>query len=241
MKNRIAAPMAVALYFSLALFAGCAGGCGDDGSKSAGPDTGGASGGLEAPKSGGSGAALDKSKPEQSKFDTAKKGDKDAGAKDQLGGVSNQLSDQLAAGMVQTVTPENFKTNVLAPGTTVFVTVIRPMCADCQTVAPVMKTLAQQFSGKYDFKQVDGPSLFNAGLLPKGLMLEPMPGFAMYKDGKITSYLQGMPLERQSDAHGGIEPTEDYQQRLMRWFQDALTRKDLNFSKTLQKAPAPKN
>jgi len=222
-----------ALFFFVVLpiFPGCAGGCGEEASNKPAADNG-APGMGSAPKSGGGSAGLDK----RNRYDSA--GKKSSGtATGELGDVAEDLT----SGPVKTVGPEDFKGKVLRPGSTVFLTVVRSSCEDCDAIIPVVKALAPQFTGKFEFMQFDGAAVGASGLLPPKMSLEPLPAFALYKNGKATSVLQGMPFPREVDAKGAYkEPLADYQRRLMRWFHDALTQRNLNFSQTLHAPPRKK-
>jgi len=230
MNKKILTPLlmsaALILGGALMILPGCAGGCGEDNSGKPAADEGGAS--QSTSKSGGGQAGL-------SRYDSGGKSTSTAM------GQAGEVGAQLSAGPVKAVGPEDFKAKVLKEGATVFLTVSRANCEDCATMAPVMKALAPQFASVYNFYELDGMAVGASGLLPPSIALEPLPAFVMYKNGKPTSYIQGLPFERDTDAKGSFtEPLPDYQRRLMRWFHDAMVQKNLNFSRTIRKAPAKK-
>ncbi|MBI3552474.1 MAG: hypothetical protein HY077_08140 [Elusimicrobia bacterium] len=217
-----------ALFFFvlLPIFPGCAGGCGEDtATQSAAKPQEGAAGGGSSSSSGGGQATL-------SRYDSAKKG---------AMGQAGEVGEQLAASPVKPLTPQDFKPTVLRAGTTVLLTVVRPDCPDCDAILPVLDALAPEFKGRYAFYRFDGAAVGASGLLSPKVSLEPLPAFVMYKNGKATSWLQGLPFPREVDASGSYtESLEGYQRRLMRWFHDALAQKNLNFSRTIRKAPPKK-
>ncbi len=251
-KTPLSTWLAAIFFFAiLPIFPGCTGGCGEDTSDKSADQGQGAPGQATAP-SGGHGTTEAKSaKPggtvkdgslgdagKASRFDSAGK-DPSKGANSALGALG-EVSTQLSAGQTRTVSEDEFKAKVLRQGATVFLTVTRSDCPDCDMVAPVIKALSPEFAGKFEFMQLDGAAVGASGLLPKGVALEPLPAFIMYKDGKATSFQQGLPFPRAVNAQGAYtEAVEDYQGRLMRWFHDALAQKNLNFARMMRKA-APK-
>lgn len=242
-----------ALFFGivLPLIPACSGGCGEEPqSKSQEqPSTGasapsGGGGGGSGPqqlgaKSGGGKGVADGPKGSNSRFDSTNGKNGSTGAMGQAGETAGQSAPD-ASGPVAPVSPNEFRGKLLGQGAAKFLTVIGQTCPDCDTVMPVINTLAPDFSSSFEFYQYDGTALGASGMLPKDMSLSPLPAFAMYKDGKVTSLLQGMPFPMQVDAAGKpTETKEQYQARLLRWFRDALTQKNLNFSRTIRKK-APK-
>lgn len=226
-----------ALFFFvlLPLMPGCAGGCGDEPSSSKDSSAQGGGPGAGEPSKGGGGGA----QKVGSRFDTSGKKSTST-ALGQLGETEEQSRE--SARTLKKVSPAEFKNTVLRTGTTAFLMVSGANCEDCDTILPVLATLTPQFRDSFQFFQFDGDAVGASGMLPAGMSLTPLPGFAMYRDGKVTSLLQGLPFPMQVGPDGKPrESKEQFQARLMRWFRDALTTKNLNFSKSMQKAPAAKD
>jgi hypothetical protein len=243
-----------AVFFGVVLpmIPACSGGCGDEPSakdkeqpSTGASSTGGGGGGGSNPQQLGGKAGASKgvgagAKGTDSRFDSTNGKSGATNAMGQAGETAGQNTE--AAGPIAPVSPTEFRGKILRQGATVFLSVISADCLDCDTVMPVLNTLAPDFSASFDFYRYDGNAVAASGMLPKGLSLSPLPAFAMYKNGKVTSVLQGMPFPQQVDASGNPTETQaQYQARLLRWFRDALTQRNLSFSRTIKKKAAKKD
>jgi hypothetical protein len=222
-KTKASALSALFFFVLLPLYSGCAGGCGEDTSGKPGAENGanGTAGGVSS-HGGGQGVGIG------SRYDSASNKSTDT-ALGQVAEVSDQASRAKSSSYA--LGPDEFRERVLNGGATQFITVVAPGCADCDVMRPVLATLQPQFGSRYEFHEFDGMAVGASGLLPPKLSLEPLPAFVMYKNGKPTSWLQGLPFPREAG-----EPLETYQKRLQRWFHDALTQKNLNFARTIRPA-----
>jgi hypothetical protein len=188
-------------------FLGCGESCGESpakGSSRTAPATHGSIG------SGGDGAPV-----RISQFDSAPKKPSEAGSTE---GLERLKAADLRARLQKT-------------STAVFLKIDGPQCQDCELAAPVISSLAKEFSKSLKFYQSDYFEAHGGGLLPSGIVEKPLPAFLMYQDGKATSRLQGLPFPRHKDKKGNPdEALKDYQARLTRWFRDALTQRNLEFT-----------
>ncbi|MBI5884066.1 MAG: hypothetical protein HZB91_13300 [Elusimicrobia bacterium] len=131
---------------------------------------------------------------------------------------------EVAASPLESVDASSFKPKVLKRPEAL-VSLYFPGCTDCDLVVPVLETVARDFKGKLDVYRLDSSVPENLALLPKGFTAKAYPSFLLYREGAVVSWKQGMPFEsRPASEAAPAETAAEYQGRLSKWFNDALSR-----------------
>lgn len=204
------------LSFILAFGACAGGGCGSEPDKG----TGAAQAGSQSKASVKTGGTVDASQFDSKAWDPARTG---AQGHD---GAGPSMRGPLAPPRVDWLTPvlpAEWDLTVLRSSGPVLVMIARADCADCALAGAALKSLEPKFTA-WIFRRFDAQAQEAPSLLPSGLSLKTPPAFAIYEKGEASSTLGRMPFPRAQNETDG-----QYQNRLWRWFRDALIQKSLGF------------
>ena len=103
-----------------------------------------------------------------------------------------------------------------------------PDCPRWKAVRAALKGVSHDLAGQIAVYRINVARPEQAQVLPSGLTATPAPSFIYYEGGLALAQRQGLPFDVRVGRGGEpLETSEEYQQRLRRWFRSAIAMKNL--------------
>jgi len=211
-----------ALTGAVAVWSGCGGGCGEppppaqnSAVTTSGSSGGGVHGGGEAAKLG------------DRTFASAERKAAPVAKPAPSGPIVEKSTPTATVAVFEEIDKARYEAKVTKALGAVLVVSYTPRCTAWKEMSGALKGLSEDTAGKVAVYRLNVQDPAQAKLLPSGMTLLPVPGFAYYESGQTLAQRQGLPFDRRlGKEKEPLETLDQYQARLRAWLRSAVAAKN---------------